>query len=85
MERRPAEFMCMSPGKPEEQSHRVSRMWDSLGPFKIYEATPIHATQEWRSEEYFVAIESQNKWLSTKGYDTLSSAFRAMADYLDSR
>ena len=66
-------------------THRFTRKWDAIGPFTLYEVQPIHATQEWRSEEYFVAIETQNRWLSTKSYGTLSDALSAMAEYLDDR
>lgn len=66
-------------------THRFTRKWDSIGPFTLYEVEPIHATQEWRSEEYFVAIETQNKWLSRASYMHLAGALRAMADYLDER
>ena len=69
---------------PEPTTHRMEFRWD-IGPFTLYEAHPIHATQEWRSEEYFVAIVPKNAWLRRESYSTLADALRAMADYLDER
>jgi hypothetical protein len=69
---------------PDQTTHRIEFRWD-IGPFTLYEAHPIHATQEWRPEEYFVAVASQNTWLRRESYLTLAEAFRAMADYLEKR
>lgn len=68
--------------EPPRTTHRMEYKWD-IGPFTLWEAHPIHATQEWRPEEYFVAVMTTNTWLRRESYPTLADAFRAMADYLE--
>lgn len=67
---------------PDPITHRIEYRWD-IGPFTLYEVSPIHATQEWRPEEYVVAVVPQAAWLSRESYPTLAEAFRAMADHLE--
>lgn len=66
-------------------THRFVRVWHDLGPFTVYEAVPLTATQEWQSEIYFVALQHQARWLSRESYPSLAAALRAMATYLESR
>lgn len=66
-------------------THRFTRRWSDLGPFTIYEAVPLTATQEWNSEVYFVALSHQARWLSRESYPSLAAALQAMTTYLASR
>jgi hypothetical protein len=63
-------------------THEASLRWD-IGPFTLWEAYPVTATQEWHPEVYFVALAHQNRWLSDSSYPTMPAALRAMADFLE--